>query len=89
MSRRSHHDGGLRHRSPIARGKSGDAIREACLLRFRPIMMTTMAATCRHAADLAIELGSRRLSLRQPWFGVVGGWQYRSCDAYISLQTSN
>ena len=40
-----HHDGGLRDRGAAQGGKSpADAIFEACLVRFRPIMMTTMAA---------------------------------------------
>ena len=40
-----HHDGRLRARRRARHGKnSTDAIYEACLLRFRPIMMTTMAA---------------------------------------------
>ena len=40
-----HHDGGLRAGCGAPSGKNAtDAIYEACLLRFRPIMMTTMAA---------------------------------------------
>ena len=35
-----------------------DAIHQACLLRFRPILMTTMAAML---GALAAELGGRRL----------------------------
>ena len=56
-----------------ARGLSGpDAIREACLLRFRPIMMTTMAALL---AGLPLMLGSGTGSeLRQPLgYAMVGG----------------
>jgi multidrug efflux pump len=49
-----------------------DAIREACLLRFRPIMMTTMAAML-GAAPLAIGLGEGG-ELRQPLgIAIVGG----------------
>ena len=40
---------------------AADAIYEACLVRFRPIMMTTMAALHGHAADRA-RLGRRRRS---------------------------
>jgi hydrophobe/amphiphile efflux-1 (HAE1) family protein len=56
-----------------ARGLSGpNAIREACLLRFRPIMMTTMAALL---AGLPLMLGSGTGSeLRQPLgYAMVGG----------------
>jgi len=49
-----------------------DAIREACLLRFRPIMMTTMAAML-GALPLAIGLGEGG-ELRQPLgISIVGG----------------
>jgi hydrophobic/amphiphilic exporter-1 (mainly G- bacteria), HAE1 family len=49
-----------------------DAIREACLVRFRPIMMTTLAAI---AGTLPIALGAGASSeLRQPLgIAVVGG----------------
>jgi HAE1 family hydrophobic/amphiphilic exporter-1 len=49
-----------------------EAIREACLLRFRPIMMTTLAAI---AGTLPIALGAGASSeLRQPLgIAVVGG----------------
>jgi len=49
-----------------------DAIREACLLRFRPIMMTTMAAIL---GGLPLMLGSGAGSeLRQPLgVSMVGG----------------
>jgi hydrophobe/amphiphile efflux-1 (HAE1) family protein len=56
-----------------SRGLSGlDAIREACLLRFRPIMMTTMAALL---AGLPLMLGTGTGSeLRQPLgYAMVGG----------------
>jgi multidrug efflux pump len=49
-----------------------DAIREACLLRFRPIMMTTMAAML-GAVPLALGLGEGA-ELRQPLgIAIVGG----------------
>src|SRR5215475_5378358 len=49
-----------------------DAIREACLLRFRPIMMTTMAAML-GAVPLALGLGEGG-ELRQPLgIAIVGG----------------
>ncbi len=49
-----------------------DAIREACLLRFRPIMMTTMAAML-GAMPLAIGMGEGG-ELRQPLgISIVGG----------------
>jgi multidrug efflux pump len=49
-----------------------DAIREACLLRFRPIMMTTMAALL-GAVPLAIGMGEGG-ELRQPLgIAIVGG----------------
>ena len=49
-----------------------DAIREACLLRFRPIMMTTMAAML-GALPLALGLGEGA-ELRQPLgIAIVGG----------------
>ncbi|HEY8014544.1 MAG TPA: efflux RND transporter permease subunit, partial [Dongiaceae bacterium] len=51
---------------------SRDAIYEACLLRFRPIMMTTMAALL-GALPLAIGLGQGG-ELRQPLgISIVGG----------------
>jgi multidrug efflux pump len=51
---------------------SSDAIYEACLLRFRPIMMTTMAALL-GALPLAIGLGEGG-ELRQPLgIAIVGG----------------
>ena len=51
---------------------SHDAIRQACLLRFRPIMMTTMAALL---AALPLALGRGTGSeLRQPLgYTMVGG----------------
>jgi multidrug efflux pump len=55
------------------RGMSSlDAIREACLLRFRPIMMTTMAAML-GALPLAVGMGDGG-ELRQPLgIAIVGG----------------
>ena len=54
-----------------------DAIREACLLRFRPIMMTTMAALF---GTLPIAVGwGAGAELRQPLgLAVVGGLPCRS-----------
>ena len=49
-----------------------EAIREACLLRFRPIMMTTLAALM-GALPIALGLGAGA-ELRQPLgLAVVGG----------------
>ena len=49
-----------------------EAIREACLLRFRPIMMTTLAALM-GAVPIALGLGAGA-ELRQPLgLAVVGG----------------
>ena len=51
---------------------SHDAIRQACLLRFRPIMMTTMAALL-GALPLALGRGTGS-ELRQPLgYTMVGG----------------
>ena len=51
---------------------AADAIREACVLRFRPIMMTTLAALM-GAVPLALGLGAGA-ELRQPLgLAVVGG----------------
>jgi multidrug efflux pump len=49
-----------------------DAIREACLLRFRPIMMTTMAAML-GAVPLAIGLGDGGELRRPLGIAIVGG----------------
>ena len=55
-----HHDDRLRHRGASARARRPTtAIREACLLRFRPIMMTTMAALF-GTLPIALGLGRRR-----------------------------
>src|SRR5258708_10033841 len=48
-----------------------DAIRQACLLRFRPIMMTTMAALL-GALPLALGRGTGS-ELRQPLGYTMGG----------------
>jgi HAE1 family hydrophobic/amphiphilic exporter-1 len=55
-----------RHMAPV------DAIREACLLRFRPILMTTAAAML---AGIPLALGNGTGSeLRQPLgYAMVGG----------------
>ncbi len=67
------HDGGLRDRGQRARACSSlDAIHEACLLRFRPIMMTTMAALL-GALPLAFGIGDGA-ELRAPLgIAIVGG----------------
>ena len=56
-----------------ARGLSSlDAVREACLLRFRPILMTTLAAAL-GALPLAIGFGEGA-ELRQPLgVAIIGG----------------
>jgi multidrug efflux pump len=56
-----------------ARGLSAyDAVREACLLRFRPILMTTLAAAL-GALPLAIGFGEGS-ELRQPLgVAIIGG----------------
>jgi HAE1 family hydrophobic/amphiphilic exporter-1 len=56
-----------------------DAIHEACLVRFRPIMMTTMAAA--HAADGARLRRAQSSSLGRRW---LADCSCRSCDAYIT-----
>jgi Cu/Ag efflux pump CusA len=50
----------------------GDAIYEACLKRFRPIMMTTMAAML-GAAPLAIDFGEGPELRRPLGVSIVGG----------------
>jgi multidrug efflux pump subunit AcrB len=49
-----------------------DAIYEACLLRFRPIMMTTMAALM-GALPIALGLGAGAATRRPLGVAVVGG----------------
>jgi HAE1 family hydrophobic/amphiphilic exporter-1 len=60
------------------------AIREACVLRFRPIMMTTMAALM-GALPIALGLGTGA-ELRQPLgLAVVGGLLFsRAITLYIT-----
>ena len=68
-----HHDGGLRDPCGARDGASPlAAIRQACLLRFRPILMTTMAAIL---AGIPLMLGTGAGSeLRRPLgFAMVGG----------------
>ena len=61
------HDDRRRAGHGSATGKRpGDAIREACLLRFRPIMMTTLAALM---GALPIALGHRRRRRAAPAAG--------------------
>jgi HAE1 family hydrophobic/amphiphilic exporter-1 len=48
------------------------AIHEACLLRFRPIMMTTMAALM-GSLPIAVGIGTGAQSLRALGLAVVGG----------------
>jgi HAE1 family hydrophobic/amphiphilic exporter-1 len=52
--------------------KPGDAITEACLVRFRPIMMTTLAALM-GALPLALGIGAGAESRRPLGLAVVGG----------------
>jgi HAE1 family hydrophobic/amphiphilic exporter-1 len=55
------------------RGKNPeDAIHEGCLLRFRPIMMTTMAALCA-TFPIALGLGAGGEARRSLGLAVVGG----------------
>ena len=58
-----HHDDRLRHRGTArpAASAPADAIHEACLVRFRPIMMTTMAALM-GTLPIALGLGRGRRS---------------------------
>ena len=75
-----HHDDRLRDRgAPRAKGAPADAIYEACLVRFRPIMMTTMAALM---GTLPIALGGARAPRR----GVRSAW--RSSAACSSRRRS-
>ena len=68
-----HHDGRFRDQPASAKAMSPeDAIREACLLRFRPILMTTMAALL-GGVPLMLGTGSGS-ELRQPLgYAMVGG----------------
>ena len=69
-----HHAGGLRHRGRAGTGKlsSEEAIRQAAILRFRPIMMTTMAALL---GGVPLMLGhGTGAEIRQPLgYAMVGG----------------
>jgi HAE1 family hydrophobic/amphiphilic exporter-1 len=61
------------------RGKSPrDAIHEGCLLRFRPIMMTTMSALCA-TFPIALGLGAGGESRRALGLAVVGGLLVSQC----------
>jgi len=54
-----------------------DAIRQACLMRFRPIMMTTFAATL-GAVPLAIGVGEGSEPRQPLGISIVGGcWSAR------------
>jgi len=78
-----HYDGGLRAGTPPRGLDAEAAIREACLLRFRPIMMTTFAAIF---GALPIALGSGEgAELRQPLAVAVGRRAFccRSCSPLI------
>ena len=56
-----------------ARGLSAvDAVREACLLRFRPILMTTLAAVL-GALPLAIGFGEGAELRRPLGIAIIGG----------------
>jgi HAE1 family hydrophobic/amphiphilic exporter-1 len=60
-------------------GKSAaDAIHEGCLLRFRPIMMTTMAALCA-TTPIALGLGAGGEARRSLGLAVVGGLVVSQC----------
>ncbi len=51
-----------------------ESIYQACLLRFRPIMMTTLAALYWRATSLALMTGKRRPEMRRPLgISIVGG----------------
>ena len=79
-----HHDGRLRHRAAQARATPVEAIYEACLIRFRPIMMTTMAALM---AGLPIALGYGAGAERRRPLGlaVVGGLLFsQSLTLYVT-----
>jgi HAE1 family hydrophobic/amphiphilic exporter-1 len=58
--------------------KPEDAIHEGCLLRFRPIMMTTMAALCA-TFPIALGLGAGGESRRALGLAVVGGLIVSQC----------
>ena len=68
--------------SPSRRSEHGktpaDAIHEGCLLRFRPIMMTTMAALMA-TLPIALGLGAGGESRRALGLAVVGGLMVSQC----------
>ena len=67
------HDDRLRARGAATKARTPDeAIYEGCLLRFRPIMMTTMAALM-GTLPIAIGLGAGAESRRPLGLAVVGG----------------
>jgi multidrug efflux pump subunit AcrB len=55
-----------------------DAITEGCLLRFRPIMMTTMAALCA-TFPIALGLGAGGEARKSLGLAVVGGLVVSQC----------
>ena len=67
-----HHDDRLRHRSPARGQAAAEAIYEGCLLRFRPIMMTTMAALM-GTLPIAVGIGAGADARRRLGLAVVGG----------------
>ena len=68
-----HHDDRLRDRGAAGAGVSAaDAIYEACLVRFRPIMMTTMAALM-GTLPIAMGWGAGAEARRPLGLAVVGG----------------
>ena len=68
-----HHDGGLRHQRRAPRRHAPlEAIRQACLLRFRPILMTTMAALLT-GLPLMLRAGAGSEFRKPLGFAMVGG----------------
>ena len=68
-----HHDDRLRAQRRTERGQEQhDAIFEACLLRFRPIMMTTLAAMF-GAVPLAFDFGTGGELRRPLGITIIGG----------------
>ena len=62
-----------------------DAIYKGCLLRFRPIMMTTMAALLRHPADRARHRRRRgRPARRSAWPSWAASWSSQLLTLYIT-----